>query len=187
MESSMNKVFVMVVGLILSFHVLAEALAVGTYYVSANRLSVRLGPSTAATTTNTLSKKQKVKVYEVKSGWARISKYYNGVVEGKSAKVARWVFAQYLSSRKPEDDFSSDTPLEKAIEGSNNYSLYRDNFIRLSEKLIDQGRCSVADYKEMGGWLRSSNHKPKPIYFTYCGGFSKGNKVYIDAESGAIL
>lgn len=183
----MHRIFIVVIGLMLSGHVLAEAVSAGEYYVAANRLSVRLGPSTAATITNTLNRKQKVEVYEVKNGWARVSKYYNGAVEGKSEKVARWVSAQYLSSSKPEDNFSSNTPLENAIKGSDNYSLYRENFIKLSKELIDQGRCSVADYKEMGGWIRSSNHKPQPIYFTYCGGFSKGNKVYINAETGAVL
>lgn len=183
----MNKIIIVILGLMLSGDLLAEATSAGDYYVSANRLSVRLGPSSTATITNTLNRKQKVEVYEVENGWARVSKYYDGAVEGKSGQVARWVSAKYLSSNKPKDSFSNDTPLEKSIKGSDNYSLYRENFIKLSQKLIDQGRCSVADYKEMGGWLRSSNHKPKPVYFTYCGGFSKGNKVYINAETGKIL
>lgn len=183
----MNKIILVILGLVLSGDLLAEATSAGDYYVSANRLSVRLGPSSTAAITNTLNRKQKVEVYEVQNGWARVSKYYDGAVEGKSGQVARWVSAKYLSSNKPKDSFSNNTPLEKAIKGSDNYSLYRENFIKLSQNLIDQGRCSIADYKEMGGWLRSSNHKPKPIYFTYCGGFSKANKVYINAETGKIL
>lgn len=176
-----------VVGLIISSHVLGEAVSAGEFYVSANRLSVRLGPSTDASIANTLNRKQKVQVYEVRNGWARVSEYYEGGAEGKSEKVARWVYAKYLSSTEPEDNFSSNTELEKAIEGSDNYSLYRENFIRLSQKLIDNGRCSMADYKEMGGWLRSSSHKPKPIFYTYCGGFSKNHKIYINAKTGKIM
>lgn len=183
----MHKIIIVILGIILSGDVLAEATSAGDYYVVANRLSVRLGPSPTATITNTLNRKQKVEVYEVKNGWARVSSYYNGAVEAKSGQVARWVSAKYLSSNKPKDSFSSNTPLEKAIRGSDNYARYRENFINLSQNLINQGRCSIADYKEMGGWLRSSNHKSKPIYFTYCGGFSKGHKVYINAKTGKIL
>ncbi|QQX81104.1 SH3 domain-containing protein [Shewanella sp. KX20019] len=167
--------------------VYAEATKAGDYYVSANRLSVRLAPSTSGSITNTLNRKQKVEVFEVKNGWARVSKYYNGSVEGKSGQVARWVSAKYLSTTRPTDNFTSNTKLEKAIKNSDNYSLYRNNFIKLSDKLIKQGKCNLADYTEMGGWVRSTTHKPKPIYFTYCGGFSKSNKVYINAKTGRIL
>lgn len=171
----------------LSGGVFAQATTAGKYYVSASRLSVRLGPSTAASITNTLNRKQKVEVYEVKKGWARVSEYYNDTVGGKPGQVARWVSAKYLSSTKPQDRFTNNTPLEKAIKNSDQYSQYHDNFIKLSQKLVNQGRCSVSDYAEMGGWLRSSNHKPKPVYFTYCGGFSNGEKVYINAKTGEIL
>lgn len=183
----MHGITLAIMVLLLSGNVLAEAISPGDYYVSANRLSVRLAPNSNAPITNTLNRKQKVQVFEVNNGWARVSKYYNGVVEGSSGQFARWVSAPYLSSSKPTDNYSSNTPLEKAIKGSDNYSLYRENFINLSQQLIDKGRCSIADYKEMGGWSRSSNHKPKPIYFTYCGGFSKNNKVYINAEKGKII
>jgi hypothetical protein len=183
----MRTIIIAILGVILSSNALAEAISSGEYYVSANRLSVRLGPSPNATITNTLNRKQKVQVFEIKNGWGRISKYYNGAVQGKSGQVARWVSAKYLSTSKPKDSFSSNSPLEKAIKGSDNYALYRDNFIKLSQQLISQGRCSITDYKEMGGWLRSSSHNPKPIYFTYCGGFSKSNKVYINAKTGKVI
>ena len=174
----------LVIAIICSGNAFATATSPGDYYVSANVLNVRLGPSTTASTTNTFVRKQRVKVYEIKGKWARVSKYYNGTFEGKIGRVARWVSAKYLSSSKPVDSFTNDTPLEKYISGSDNYSLYRDNFIKLSKKLIDQGRCTLDDYKEMHGWGRSVNYKPKPIYFTYCGGFSKGNKIYINAKNG---
>ncbi len=184
----MKKIIgLILLGLIFSEALLAEAVSVGDYYVSANRLSVRLGSDTNASITNTLERKQKVQVFEIKNGWARVSKYYDGQIEGKSGQVARWVSAKYLSINKPQDNFSSNTPLEKAIEGSDNYVQYREKFITLSRKLIDQGRCSISDYKEMGGWSRSSNYKSKPIYFIYCGGFSINNKVYMNAKTGKIF
>ncbi|PKG39734.1 SH3 domain-containing protein [Psychromonas sp. Urea-02u-13] len=161
----------------------AEATKSGDYYVSANRLSVRLGPSTTASITNALNRKQKVEVFEVKNGWARVSKYYNGSIEGEIGQVARWVSAKYLSYTKPTDAFTNNTQLEKSIKNSDNYSQYRKNFILVSDKLIKQGRCSIADYKEMGGWVRSTTHKPKPMYFTYC----DGSKVYINAKNGKVI
>lgn len=177
----------LMLGVVFSGGVLAQATSEGDYYVSANRLSVRLGPSTAATITNTLSKNQRVEVLEVKNGWARLSRYYSGATEGKQGIVARWVSAKYLSSSKAEETTSNKTPLEKAIKGSDDYLTYRKNLIELSQKLIDKGQCSITDYKEMGGWLRSSTHKPKPIYFTYCGGFASGRKIYINAKTAELL
>lgn len=183
----MLRIISIIIGLFFVSGLYAEATKSGDYYVCANRLSVRLAPSTTASITNTLNRKQKVEVFEVKSGWARVSKYYNGSVEGKSGKVARWVSAKYLTTTRPTDNFTNNTRLEKAIKSSDNYSLYRNNFIKLSNKLIKRGRCNLADYKEMGGWLRSTTHKSKPIYFAYCGGLSINNKVYINAKTGQIL
>lgn len=183
----MKKLMFALIWLVLSGDLAAEATSIGDYFVSANRLSVRLGPSPEASITSTFNRKQKVEVFEIKNGWARVSRYYDGTVEGKSGEVARWVSAKYLSSDKPKDAFSNNTPLENSIKSSDNYAQYRNNFIKLSKKLIDKGRCSISDYKEMGGWLRSSSHKPKPIYFTYCGGFSNHNKVYINAKTGEII
>ncbi len=76
----------------------------GDYYVSSEKLNVRLDASRGGLITNTLYKHQKVKVFEFKNGWARISDYYDGTIEGLSGNVARWVYANHLSSDRPTQD-----------------------------------------------------------------------------------
>ncbi len=166
--------------------VFAVANAPGDYFVVSNKLNVRLAPNTSGKITNTLYKRQKVEVFEVKDGWARISHYYDGSVEEVSGDVARWVFAKYLSSERPAEEqvTNINSPIAKAIKSSDDYSEHQGVFVVASEKLIKSGVCSLGDFKEMGGWWRSSNHKPKPIYFTYCGGMTNSNRIYLNVSTG---
>ena len=160
----------------------------GQYFVSADSLKERLGPSTDASVTNTIYKGQAVEVLEVKDGWARVSKYYDGAAEGKSGQVARWVSAQYLGRERPAPiAAAADNKLEQAIKGSDDFAKFRVGFVNGSQELINSRRCTLADFAEMGGWMRSTNHKPKPVYFTYCGGMTLANKVYLNAQTGEIF
>ena len=186
----MKFFFFVILSLTLVSSALAKATSPGLYYVTASQLSVRLGPNKMASITNTLYKKQRVNVLEVQDGWARISKYYTGSVEGKTGKVARWVFAEYLAEKLPAEKGHKNTvpsPVANAIKSSDNYSMYSESFIKVSESLIKQGKCTLGDFKEMGGWMRSSSHKPKPIFFTYCGGMSKKNRIYFNAQTGKVF
>lgn len=76
---------------------------------SANSLYVleqvqeRLGPNQDAPATNTLYRQQKVDVYETQAGWARVSPFYDGAVEGRTGQVARWVPLISLSKKRPAD------------------------------------------------------------------------------------
>jgi uncharacterized protein YgiM (DUF1202 family) len=81
----------------------AEAITTGNYYVTANALNVRLSPQSDGKITNKIYRQQKVEVFEIKSGWARISKYYDGSIEGVSGQVARWISKKYLSKNRPKD------------------------------------------------------------------------------------
>lgn len=64
---------------------------------------VRLGPSPTALQTSELYRQDKVDVYETIKGWARISKFYHGGVEGLDGQVARWVPLKALSEKRPDD------------------------------------------------------------------------------------
>ncbi len=164
----------------------AAATSPGNYYVTSEKLNVRLAANKKGKTTNTLYKRQKVEVFEVKDGWARISRYYGGAVEGASGSVARWVFAKYLSTTPPTEEKTKNinSPVARAVKSSDDFSKYKSIFISASEKLINSGKCRLGDFKEMGGWMRSTNHKPKPVYFTYCGGMRKSNRVYLNTATG---
>jgi hypothetical protein len=158
----------------------------GEYYVTSNNLNVRLAPNKNGKVTNMLYKRQKVEVFEVKDGWARISRYYDGGVEGLSGDVARWVSSKYLSTNRPaeEEVANRNSPVAKAIKSSDDFLKYQSVFVSVSEQLIKIGKCSLGDFRETGGWWRSTNHKPKPIYFTYCGGMTKSNRIYLNAATG---
>jgi len=164
----------------------AEATLHRDYYVTSNNLNVRLAPNKAGKITNMLYKRQKVKVFQVKDEWARISRYYDGEVEGLSGKVAHWVFTKYLSTSYPMEEqvANLNSPIVKAIKSSNDFSKYQSIFISASEKLIKSGKCSLGDFKEMGGWCKSTTHKLKPIYFIYCGGMTKNNRIYLNTTTG---
>ncbi|MDG4952785.1 hypothetical protein NYR78_06720 [Actinobacillus equuli subsp. haemolyticus] len=148
-------------------------------YVKTDTTSEYLSPSKSAKITNTLRIGQKVEILEIKNGFARVSPFYSGEVEGISGNVARWVPINDLSSTNEKPNIETNTELEKAIANSDDFHLYKDKFVAHSQALITKGKCSIADFKEMGGWLKSTSGG-KSIYFTYCGGFSLQNKVYID-------
>lgn len=164
----------------------ADATKPGDYYVTSDSVDVRLKPSDSGKVTNTLYKRQKVEVFEINNGWARVSRFYDGGVEGVSGTVARWVLAEHLSSIRPPDEklVNVNSPIAKAIKSSDDFSKYQEVFIAASEELINSGRCTLGDFQEMGGWWRSSIHKPKAIYFTYCGGMRSANRIYVDAATG---
>ncbi len=71
------------------------------YYVIEDRVAERLAPEATATSTNHIYRGQAVQVYEVKDGWARVSPFYEGRVEGTSGQVARWVQSSSLRAEPP--------------------------------------------------------------------------------------
>ena len=164
-----------------------EATHVGVAYVTADRLNVRLAPSLSGKITNALDRGQKVDVLEVQGGWARISQYYDGFVEGASVEVARWVAVAYLSQTKPADNAvhvrSSASPLDRAISKSDDFHRYNSRFLEAAKQLISQQQCTSADFEEMGGWVRSTT-RGRSVYFTYCGGLHMSNRIYLDATNG---
>lgn len=77
--------------------------------------------------------------------------------------------------------------IASAISKSDNYLSHKDAFDTASAKLVKQGKCTAKDFSEMGGWVRSTTHKPNPVYFTYCGGMTISNRIYINTESREIF
>ena len=174
----------LIISIVLSMSLYAAATGTGSYYVSTDKLNVRLDPSTTGKHTNSLSKGQKVEVLEVLNGWARISSYYSGKKEGVSHSVARWVSAKYLSSNKPKQaTVNTNSPISRALVGTDDYARYKTTFIKVSEKLVKNGQCTIKDFTNMGGWIRSST---RGKYYTYCGGMSKSNRLYLNVNTGKV-
>ncbi|WP_104399704.1 SH3 domain-containing protein [Vibrio penaeicida] len=156
----------------------------GEYYVSSSSLNVRREPGTNASISRVLDIGDKVDVLESNQGWARISEYH----KYGDGEFAQWVSEQFLSSSVPENlaEVRSGR-LEIAIKGSDNFLNHRDLFLSVSQLLINDGICTNTDFKEIGGWLKSVDYRPRDVYYTYCGGIEREHKIYLDAENGELL
>jgi len=77
--------------------------------------------------------------------------------------------------------------LLEALTGSDDHFIFADIFLSASIKLIAERNCTVDDFVEIGGWLKSTNHPLQPIYFTYCGGMRLENKIYLNAATGELV
>lgn len=104
----------------------------------------------------------------------------NGIVNGK---FSEWVKFSDLSSERPSDPAENASGDDTLIKGSDDYRIYKKEFSSAARKLINEGVCTESDFKEIGGWMASSN-KGENIYFTYCGGMTLSNRIYLDVKSG---
>ncbi|PMO00210.1 hypothetical protein BCT19_23450 [Vibrio splendidus] len=164
-------------------------ITISDFYVTASELNVRLSPAKTGKKTNVIYRRQLVQVFETTNGWSRISKYYDGTIEGVDGEVARWVSSKYLSKHKPTElRVMSSNRLEAALDSSDDYISYKAKFIKVSKDLINTGVCSVEDFEHQGGWVRSVNYKPRRVYFTYCGNHSNtSGRVYYEPSSGNVF
>lgn len=197
-----HKIFIFLSLFIFSSLVSASSVR-GTYYVKADVLKVRNGPSTNYIHSYSIYNNYKVRVFEIKDGWARISRYKTTTSNGKFVKAAKWTFAKYLtksdaktqikskkkkksikkSSKATKTKKVNNTALIEAISPSDNYDKHAPLFLSASKKLIEEKRCKIYDFKRMRGWVEST---PINRYFTYCGGFRRTNKIYLDILTGEI-
>ena len=179
--------------------VFAQARTTGDYVITASTLNVRLAPDTSARIKGRLVRGQSVEVLEVHNGWARISHYYDGSSQGLAGDVADWVFATHLQPQaqptpptpppKPVVTVKVDvnSPVYEAIESSDDLPKHQGIFFQVSEKLVKEGQCQLSDFRDIGGWWRSAEHKPAPVYYTYCGGASNEDRIYLNAETGEVF
>ena len=149
----------------------SQATKPGEYFVKVPMLEERLEPSMKGTSTNKIYLRQRVEVFEIKDGWARVSNFYDGTAEGKTGKVARWVEAKGLSDKRPAEPAQSSVPNDPRIDkdaipkvGQGGLSekdvqiLYKGAL-----KLLNSGKCSKV---ELGD---KSTSKPN-TYYINCGG-----------------
>jgi hypothetical protein len=159
--------------LLVSISAQAQATKPGIYFVREAPLDERLAPSTTAPVTNRIYRRQKVDVFEVKDGWARVSKFYDGSVEGQIGRVARWVPAAGLSATKPAEmiqpSLPSDARIDKDAFPKVGESGLTEQDVRLLHrgaiKLLNSGKCSRVEYGD------KSTSKPN-TYYVNCGGLN---------------
>jgi hypothetical protein len=150
--------------------------------------------------------REKTMIYEHRNGWARVSEYYdafcqnglsqfvdsgnaaciesNGIANGL---LAEWVSMEYLSDTRPADPGAGATGMYALVNQSDDYAKYKDVFAKAAADLIASNRCTELDFQGMGGWIKSTNHKDSPIYFTYCGEMTIQNRLYLNAATGEVF
>lgn len=179
------------------------ALADEKMWVTSDRAARHTCPDTKCGVVGVLMFREAASVFEIKDGWARISKPYyaecvnekskyvdsgdarcvpgNGIIGGK---FAEWVELKLLAKQRPDDPGKNASGYEALVKQSDDFRLHGPAFGKAAEKLIKSGICTEADFREMGGWMKSTNHGNQPVYFTYCGGMRLQNKVYINVKTG---
>lgn len=141
----------------------------GEYYVSPSAVEVHLAPRSDAKVTNRLYRGNRVDVFEVRDGWARISKSYDGRVEGVSGRVARWVAARNLTPDGPRPKASEATPSDSRISGipmAGQGGLTKEDvqvLHRAARHYVDSGRCRQVVYAD-------KSVSRAGTYYVNCGG-----------------
>lgn len=169
-------------------------------WVTTDRADRRTCPSAECGTVGNLFYREAASVFETKNGWARVTKYYavpctagrfdyvksgkadcspaNGIVDGK---VAEWVRLDRLSRNRPADPAAGAEGIAALVGQSDDYRHHKAAFVKAAEKLLSSGECTEKDFKDIGGWMKSTN-KGAGIYFTYCGGGP--TRIYLNVSNG---
>lgn len=178
-----------------------------TLFVNVERVQRRTCPNITCGDVGWIAERQVVEALEQRNDWVRITKPYdasckNGVSEyvdaGKNTctadngitdgRFAEWVPMSALSKERPTDPAATATGNEALVAQSDDFKRYHEAFTEVATKLIAEGRCTTSDFQEQGGWMKSVNqYKDEPVYFTYCGGMTSANKIYMNASSRKVL
>lgn len=155
------------------------------YYVSRAAETVYLQPEHSATPDGIAYYGEQLNVMERRGDWIRIAPIYQ--LEEGADEVSQWVNSANLSV-EPVKLSGRDwlDVLQKYIENSDNYMSFQEAFLEASTQLIKGKQCRLADFEEVGGWIKSINHQDS-VYFTYCGGIEAEHKIYLNVASGEIF
>lgn len=88
---------------------------------------------------------------------------------------------------RPADPAEPAAESERVVAQSDDFTQHREAFVKAVNQLIEDGRCTGAEIEEMGGWVKSTNERDRPIYFTYCGGMTTTNRLYLNVETGGNI
>ena len=182
----------------------SPSLAADKYWVTADLLNIRACPSTDCTIVGQLFYREEVTVYEERGGWARISKNHDtscrdeegdstsasgatcSASDGKDdSDIVEWVALKHLAATRPAHPGDGEEGIAKVVSDSDDFGKYRSAFVKATEELVSSGRCMLDDFRQMSGWLKSTTtYRDRPVYFTYCGGLTLSNRIYLDAATG---
>jgi hypothetical protein len=185
----------------------SPSLAEDTYWVTADFLNRRTCPSTHCGIVGQLFYREGVTVYEERGDWVRISKPDNASCRERTSdyvdaggttcsdsngiegsKSAEWVALKYLAATRPAHPGDGEEGIAKVVSNSDDFMKYKSTFVKAANELVASGRCTLDDFRQMSGWLKTiSTYRDRPVYFTYCGGLNLLNRIYLNASTGQIL
>lgn len=196
-----------IMGRLSVFAVLSAGVASSTWadsqmWVTADRLDRRTCPSEKCGVVGQLFFREAATVLEVNGKWSRITKLYsasctagqsdyvdrgnkacvpaNGIVDGM---FAEWVESKYLITKRPADPGEGASGDAALVKDSDDFRLHKAVFAKAARQLINAGTCTETDFKEQGGWMKSTSKGPS-TYFAYCGGMTVSNRIYLDVSTG---
>jgi hypothetical protein len=156
------------------------------FYVNDHKLAVRNAPNSDSFPVRYMYKSDPVTVVEQKNGWGRISGYF--VYKQGGPEIAEWVAMSGLSEQVPViSKEEREEILMGYIDQSDDLSIYKEKFLQITGKLLDEKLCTPSDFDELEGWIRSIRYKERHVYFIYCGGIKTADKIYFDVDSGEIF
>lgn len=74
--------------------------------------------------------------------------------------------------------------MDRLIGRSDDLVQRREAFTQATTELVSEGVCTLDEFAENGGWVRSTSHGTSPVYFMYCGGATVADRFYLDAATG---
>jgi hypothetical protein len=159
---------------------------VSDYYVNDDKVAIRNQPDDKQFAERWVYKGDHLKLLEMRDGWGRVSNYY--VVNEGEPEIAEWVSMSALSLQQPVITRQErDETLSGYIFKSDDFKIYRDIFIKVTDQLLMNKSCEPEDFDELQGWVKSTKFSNRNVYFIYCGGLKIQNKIYLDANSGEIF
>ncbi|MGB3025834.1 hypothetical protein [Paradevosia shaoguanensis] len=172
-----------------------------SHWVTTQRLARYTCPSASCGLVGEFYYREGVDILEERNGFARVTKFYdasctngrsdyidsgpaactnvNGIENGQ---FAEWVEISALSTERPGDPAEGATGVAALVGGSDDFNIYRAQFVQAAEKMMTEGICTSEQIKENGGFWASVNLKPRKAYFVRCG----SSKYYLDVATGEI-
>ena len=80
-----------------------------------------------------------------------------------------------------------DSKVQALLKGSDDFDSNGEEFVTASVGLVNSGTCTLKDFVEGSGWIRSTS-KGEGIYFLYCGNhLHRSGRLYLNAKTGKVF
>lgn len=101
------------------------------------------------------------------------------LAELREIEEGRWLIA--LGELDPTAHAAE---MDRLVGRSDDLAQRREAFTKATTELVSEGACTLDEFAENGGWVRSTTHGTSPVYFMYCGGATVADRLYLDASTG---